>query len=122
MNFFVITERQALIDASQFTRSVRSRWPEAVVDDVRNPASSHVLEFRVPMPHGELTGSLNREECAVAFIGDLRDCAAFALWCRSWISPGEPVTFCDESMRASLDLTAASTLAELVQAFESSAE
>ncbi|WP_395852820.1 hypothetical protein [Cystobacter fuscus] len=42
MNYFVITERQAVITASAFTQSMRSRWPVATVEEVRSPASSHV--------------------------------------------------------------------------------
>jgi hypothetical protein len=117
MNYFVITERQAVITASTFARSMRSRWPLAIVEEVRNPASSHVLEFRVPMMHGEITGSLNREGCSIAFVGDFQDCADFALWCRALLPPGEPTTFCDESMSGSLDLTASTTLADIFHAF-----
>ncbi|MFY0582147.1 hypothetical protein ACN28S_54765 [Cystobacter fuscus] len=117
MNYFVITERQAVITAPAFTRSMRSRWPVATVEEVRSAASSHVLEFSVPMLHGEVTGSLNREGCSVAFIGDLEDCADFALWCRELLPPGEPATFCDESMSGSLDLTASTTLADIFHAF-----
>ncbi|ATB44158.1 hypothetical protein CYFUS_009640 [Cystobacter fuscus] len=117
MNYFVITERQAVITASAFTLSMRSRWPVATLKEVRNPASSHVLEFSVPMLHGEVTGSLNREGCSIAFIGDLQDCADFTLWCRELLPPGEPATFCDESMTGSRDLTASTTLADIFRAF-----
>jgi hypothetical protein len=116
MNYFVITERQAVITASAFTQSMRSRWPMALVEEVRNPVSSHVLEFSVPMRHGEVSGSLNREGCSIAFIGDLQDCADFALWCRALLPPAEPATFCDESMSGCLDLKASTTLADIFHA------
>ncbi|OJH33442.1 hypothetical protein [Cystobacter ferrugineus] len=117
MNYFVITERQAVITASAFTQSMKSRWPRAMVEEVRNPASSHVLEFSVPMGHGDVTGSLNREGCSIAFIGDIQDCADFTLWCRELLPPGEPATFCDESMSGCLDLTASTTLNDIFHVF-----
>lgn len=116
MNYFVITERQALISPSSFTQSMKLRWPMAIVEEVRNPASSHVLEFSVPMSHGEVTGSLNREGCSIAFIGDLQDCADFTLCCRALLPPDEPATFCDESMSGCLDLTASTTLSDIFHA------
>jgi hypothetical protein len=117
MNYFVITERQAVITASSFAQSLRSRWPMAIIEEVRNPESSHVLEFSVPMMHGDVTGSLNRERCSIAFIGDIQDCADFALWCRSILPPGESATFCDESMSGCLELAASTTLEDIFHAF-----
>ncbi|HEX8540024.1 MAG TPA: hypothetical protein VF664_21360 [Cystobacter sp.] len=117
MNYFVITDRQAVITASAFTQSMSLRWPRAVVEEARNPASSHVLEFSVPMPNGEVTGSLNREGCSIAFIGELQDCADFTLWCRAFLPPDEPATFCDESMGGRLDLTASTTLEDILHVF-----
>jgi hypothetical protein len=118
MNYFVITERRAIIQAPRFARALKSRWPLASVEDTLNPASSHVLEFSVPMENGHISGSLNREECSIAFIGELQDCAHFSLWCRALIPSDEPVTFCDESMSGHLALTPSTTLAEIVQTFD----
>ncbi|MGZ3460636.1 MAG: hypothetical protein ACXU86_19280, partial [Archangium sp.] len=59
----------------------------------------------------------NRAGSAIAFIGDLRDCAEFALWCRSILPSHEPLTLCDESMSGSLKLEPATTVADVFQAF-----
>ncbi|WPB73435.1 hypothetical protein KYC5002_30810 [Archangium violaceum] len=118
MNYFVITESKGTVPPPAFTRQLKSRWPGATVEEVPNPASSHALEFSVPMEHSRVDGSLNREGCSIVFIGDIRDCADFALWCRTLLPPGEPATFCDESMSGSLQLDTTTTLADIFRAFD----
>ena len=59
----------------------------------------------------------NRAGSAIAFIGDLRDCAEFALWCRSIIPSRESLTLCDESMSGSLALEPVTAVADVFQAF-----
>jgi hypothetical protein len=117
MNYFFITEREGLFPASRFAHLLHSRWPQATVEEVQNPADIHALEFSIPMVHSRVDGSLNREGDSVVFIGDLRDCAGFALWCHSQIPPGEPATLCDESMSGSIEVNAATTLSDIFHAF-----
>jgi hypothetical protein len=117
MNYFFITERAGLIPAPLFTQRLRSRWPQSTVDEVQDPADIHALEFSVPMAHSRVDGSLNREGDSVVFIGDLRDCAEFALWCYGQIAPGEPATFCDEGMSGSIEFNAATTRSDIFRAF-----
>ena len=120
MNYFFITQRPGLLPASHFLQSARSHWPMAQVEEVRNPADIHALEFSIPMAHSRVYGSLNRGGDSVVFVGEFRDCAEFALWCRSLIPLGEVATFCDESMSGNLDLDASTTLADILRAFEAS--
>ena len=117
MNYFVITESEGAVSPEAFTRLLKSRWSLATVEEVHNPANSHALEFRVPMMHSQVEGSLNREGCSIVFIGDLRDCADFALWCRTLLPPNEPATFCDESMSGSLELSTTTTVADIFSTF-----
>jgi hypothetical protein len=117
LNFFFITERAGLLPAPRFTQALRSRWPHATVKEVRDPADIHVLEFSIPMAHFRVDGSLNREGDSVVFIGDIRDCAEFALWCHGQIPPGEPATFCDEGMSGSIELNIDTTRADILRAF-----
>lgn len=69
------------------------------------------------MTHSQVEGSLNHEGCAIVFIGDIRDCADFALWCRPLLPPGEPATFCDESMSGCLEVDTSTTLDDIFRAF-----
>jgi len=110
MNYFVITESEGVVSPAAFTRLLKSRWPMATVEEVRNLASNHALEFSVPMTHSQVDGSLNREGCSIVFIGDFRDCADFALWCRTVLPANESATFCcDESMQGCLELKTSTT-------------
>src|SRR5687768_15670923 len=111
MNYFFITEQEGVFPAPRFAQLLRSRWPRATVEEVQDPADIHALEFSIPMEHSRVDGSLNREGDSVVFIGDLRDCAGFALWCQSLTPPGEPATFCNEGMSGSIGFTVATTLA-----------
>jgi hypothetical protein len=117
MNFFFISERSGALPASLFHQQLLSRWPQATVEEVRKLDDIHALEFRVPMKHSWVHGSLNREGDTIVFIGDFRDCAEFALWCRGLPPPGVPVTFCDEGMSGSIELEPSTTLADIFNAF-----
>jgi hypothetical protein len=117
MNYFFITQRPGLVPTQQFLALLRSRWPQATVEEVRNPQDSHALEFNIAMAHSRVYGSLNRGGDSVVFVGDIQDCAEFALWCRSILPAAETATFCDESMSGSLELDASTTLADILQAF-----
>jgi hypothetical protein len=96
---------------------VASRWPLTILEEVRDPASSHALEFRIPMAHSRVDGSLNRAGSALVFVGDFRDCAELALWCRTLVPPAETLTFCDEGMSATLELTQQTTATDIYAAF-----
>jgi hypothetical protein len=118
MNYFFITRREGVLPHAQsFRQRLRLRWPQAQAEEVADPTSVHALEFDIPMPHSRLQGSLHRRGNGVVFVGDLRDCAEFALWCRSIIPSGEVPTFCDESMSGTVELDATTTLANILQAF-----
>ncbi|WP_257461054.1 hypothetical protein [Archangium lipolyticum] len=117
MKYFVITESDDLVSAPDFARLLCTQWPQATVERVSAPSSSYALEFSVPMAHSHVDGSLNRAGSAIAFIGDLRDCADFALWCRAIISAHEPLTLCDESMSGSLALEPVTTVTDIFEAF-----
>ena len=117
MNYFFITRSEGAIPPASFIQRLRSQWPTATVTPIFNHASSHALEFGVPMEHSRLDGSLNREGCSIVFIGDLRDCADFALWCRRLLPQEEAATFCDESMSGSLEIDGSTTRADIFRAF-----
>jgi hypothetical protein len=117
MNYFFITRSEGAIPPADFIQRLKSQWPMATITPISNLASSHALEFGVPMEHSRVDGSLNREGCSIVFIGDLRDCADFALWCRTLFSQEEPATFCDESMSGSLELDGSTTRSDIFQAF-----
>jgi hypothetical protein len=122
MNYFFIPQRQGLLSAQEFLQRLRLRWPLAHVEQVLNSADSHALEFNIAMEHSRIYGSLNRGGDSVVFVGDIRDCAEFALWCLSILPEGETATFCDESMSGSLELDTGSLLSDILHAFSAGPE
>ncbi|QRN98348.1 hypothetical protein JRI60_04605 [Archangium violaceum] len=117
MNYFIVTQTDGVIQITSFAQRLTSRWPQTHLEEISNPASSHALEFRIPMTHSRVDGSINRAGSALVFIGDLRDCAELALWCRSTLPAHEPLTLCDEGMSGSIELEQETTLAEIYAAF-----
>lgn len=117
MNYFFIAREGGLLPTRHFLQHLRSRWPQSQIEEIITPADPHALEFIVPMVHSQVHGSLNRDGGSVVFVGDIRDCADFALWCLSTLPPGESATFCDESMSGNLELSATTTAADILQAF-----
>ncbi|MBN1204948.1 MAG: hypothetical protein JXB05_08485 [Myxococcaceae bacterium] len=119
MNYFFIPQREGLLPTSQLLQLLRTHWPDAQVEEALSPDDNHALEFSIPMKHSRVYGSLKRGGDAVVFIGDLRDCAEFALCCQRILPSGERATLCDESMSGSIDLDATTTLADILRAFSS---
>src|SRR4051812_38318406 len=118
MSFFVLSTGSWSIPAQEFTHHLRSRWPGAVIREVRNPEISELLTFDLTMPHSEVDGALQRAGKSIYFDSDLRDAAQLALWSRSLAPSSEPMLFCDESMSGLLDLRPDTTEADIYRAFD----
>nr|AYM52314.1 hypothetical protein [Hyalangium minutum] len=118
MNYFFITQRPGLLPAPHFLQALCSHWPQAQAEEIHNPADIHALEFSIPLAHSRVYGSLTRGGDSVVFVGDLRDCAEFALWCQTLLPREEVATFCDESMSGTLELDGGTTSADILRAFE----
>jgi hypothetical protein len=79
-----------------------------------DPDSRWVFEFHVPMTHSEVSGHVRRTVNAMVLTGDLRDCARFAIGCRSVVPTEQLLLMCDQG---SVYLTAETTTEEIVRAF-----
>ena len=120
MDYFLIAPEGWGISEQQFTRIITTRWPATIFKKVANPgdAHTHSLEFQLPMEESTLYGALNRDGSAIIYFGDLRDCAKFALWYQSVVSPEAlPLLLCDESYNRSIELQAGTTVEEILHAF-----
>ncbi|HEX8821667.1 MAG TPA: hypothetical protein VF794_17210, partial [Archangium sp.] len=117
---YIITEKEGLPSASEFTSSLTAQWPGATVERIVNPDRSHALEFQVPMVHSHVEGLLDRTGSSINFEGDLRDMSEFVQWCRSLIPPHLRLIFCDEGMNGDVKVTPPMTAADILQAFYAS--
>jgi hypothetical protein len=121
MSYFIIIKTDWVFNAPGFSEQLLARWPTARIEEVKPKTKySHLLEFEFPMEKSTLYGSLNQECTAVIFHAGLQDSAEFARWCRTLISPGEEVVFCDDSMSIDFVLAPDMTPFEIIQAMRSS--
>jgi len=117
MSFFVLAPGQWSIQADEFARQLRSRWPAAVLRE-NAPESSDCLDFELVMPHSEVNGGLSRPGQALSFESDIRDAATLALWFRSLAPASEPLVLCDEAMSGNIELKAETSEADIFRAFD----
>jgi hypothetical protein len=83
MKYSLIARPQWTLPPREFARGLRLRWPSAHIQMEPDANTHRTVSFQVPMVHSSVTGSLCRQVPSLDFTGDARDCAEFALWCRS---------------------------------------
>jgi len=117
MKYYIITEKDGLPSAADFTSMLTARWPGSTVEQISNQARSYALEFQLPMAHSHVEGLLDRTGSSINFEGDLRDMSEFVEWCRSLIPPHLRLVFCDEGMNGEVKVTPLMTATDILQAF-----
>lgn len=105
MNYFLVMLSDWRFSARDFKHRLLTRWTHATLHEATEPGSLDCFEFELPMAHSKLEGALRRDGSGIAFDGDLRDVAEFALWARSFVPEAERLHFCDEGVSGQLDLT-----------------
>jgi len=115
MNYTLIPRGGWGMPVQELAQRMRAHWPSARVQESDAPDSRWRVDFHVPMPHSEVVGTVRRSVSAMVFTGDLRDCAGFALWCRSVVPAEELLLLCDQGH---LRLEAATTVEDVLQAFD----
>jgi hypothetical protein len=116
MDYLVLSKSEWRLSSQELAHHLRSRWPEATLQDVSGP-DSESLRFKLKMARSELWGSLYHQGQGVFFEGDLCDVAEFALWLRSLAPPSTPLLFCDEAMNGSLELGPATTPEDILRLY-----
>ena len=114
MDYGLMTRPASRLLSWDFAQHLLQRWPSAHVEQHPDTHEHRILSFQVPMGHSVVSGSLKRHVPALVFLGDMRDCAEFALWCSSNL-PGEEIPlFCD---KGHLALRPTTTVEDVLQAF-----
>ncbi|WNG34989.1 hypothetical protein F0U61_16030 [Archangium violaceum] len=112
-NYTLLDRSGWSISPHDFARALRLRWPGAQVEEHPEAGGPRSVEFRVPMAHSQIEGSLKRQMPAPVFTGEIHDCAEFALWCCSLAPSGDWLLSCD---RGYLHLEPHSSVADIVRA------
>lgn len=105
------------IDQADFLRNMQAHWDQATVEQVTNPARSFSHTWRIPFEGRALEGALPRDGKSVVVDGQLQDCAGFAVWARTQVPANEPLIFCDDAYNNDIELTADTSLAEILGLF-----
>ena len=132
------------MDPGVLVRALRARWPEEELDLDEGPfedAENRLLEWRIApdlgsgsgrdterqsegrLEEGTLEGALSREADTVILVGDLRECARFAVWVRQELIPEEqPLMFYDDAFVYSAELEKGMDEDALLAAFSGSGQ
>ncbi|HEY6970757.1 MAG TPA: hypothetical protein VJA94_16220 [Candidatus Angelobacter sp.] len=102
---------------TEFISKLLERWPKAQAR-ARTFASPFSHDWKIHMPAGVLEGKFNQNYSGISIEGELEDCAAFALWFRSVVPGAQPLLFYDDCFSVDVPLTAETTVADLVAAFQ----
>jgi hypothetical protein len=106
------------IDAGDFVRRLRERWPDAEVRSVEDPQRPYGVDFVIPDVGGErVDGSLDRAGQTLSLDAGPRPSAEVAAWFRSLAPPEQPLVFYDQSMTNVADLEPGADPGSIVAGF-----
>lgn len=100
-----------------FISKLRERYPGVVVEDRSARPDGPSVQWEQQLSNGWVTGSLDRELNTFVIDGDIRDCAAVALWLRTLVPSEQELVFYDEAYSADGELRAGTTAGNLTAAF-----
>jgi len=119
MNYFISPseETDLKIDSTQLINRLKAEWPNIDIQPQDNPSRTYSLSFRIPLKNSLIEGSLERTGQCVVLDGNVRDCAKFALWFRSWLDCKYKLLFYDEAYSADVVLTLETTEHDIIKHF-----
>jgi hypothetical protein len=121
MNYFISPseETDLKIDSAQLINRLKAKWLNIDIQHQDNPSRTYSLSFRIPLKNSSIEGSLERTGQCVVLDGDVRDCAKFALWFRSWLDCKYNLLFYDEAYSADVALNLETTEHDIIKRFMS---
>ncbi len=121
MNYFISSpeETHLKIDSAQLINRLKAEWSNIDIQPQDNPSRTYSLSFRIPLKNSSIEGSLERTRQCVVLDGDVRNCAKFALWFRSWLDRKYKLLFYDEAYSADVELSLETTEHDIIKHFMS---
>jgi hypothetical protein len=119
MSYFVSSreETNLQVDPERLAVAIRRSWLGAELRSPNSPASNHSLEWVVWNADRRIDGSLDRAGQVVHLVGDVVDCARFAIWYRGQLAESHRLAFYDEGYSADIDLRAGMNEGQLIEPF-----
>ncbi|WP_013325754.1 hypothetical protein [Gloeothece verrucosa] len=107
------------INPDALIEDLEKSWSQIELKTVTNPDDYYCLEWIITSPETgqRIDGALHRDLQGISLDGYILDCAAFAVWFRSLVSPSPKLVFCDQGFNSHVFLQENMTGAEIVQPF-----
>jgi hypothetical protein len=118
MSYFISPKERTdwRFDAQALAKDIQARWPGAHLESSEEP-SKEPLSWTLTLDGRRLEGSVAKTRKALHLDGDVRACAAFAVWLRSKIPQSQELLFYDEGYSNDVVLRAGVTAAQVATPF-----
>ena len=115
-NIVCMADDMALPARQEFARLVRSRWPNAKLEELA--VGSNSLLFVTG--EDDVEGRLSADGAGISFAQSrLKNCAEFTVWLRGMLLPKMDLEFFDDELSASVVVGLSTTAEDIVKAFSS---
>lgn len=105
------------ISPNLLAEELKSQWANIQVETVDAVQSIHALSWILQISEWRLDGTLTKEGNVVHLDGDVRACAAFAIWFRTIIPIEQDLIFYDEAYSSDIALNEGMTEVDLIEPF-----
>ncbi|MEA5511945.1 hypothetical protein VB715_19405 [Crocosphaera sp. UHCC 0190] len=107
------------INENELTKNLEKSWSKIKIKTISNPDDYYCLEWVIIIPETgqRLDGALHRDLQGISLDGYIKDCAAFAVWFRSLVSPSQQLVFYDQGYNSHIELQENTTELEIVEPF-----
>lgn len=120
MKFFISFSEDLgrILDKEYFKKSILLKWPDIIIEEIRNPERDFNLEWEFKHNQDYLTGKLSRDEDFVVFeFSSLQIGADFALWLYKNVIRKNSVILYDADYSAVVPLNGATNENDIIQSF-----
>jgi hypothetical protein len=108
------TETPWKADPAQLAEAMGAHFERIAIRPGGERSQAHALEWTWSTPYGPVEGSLDVACTGVVLDGDIRPCAEFAIWLRSFAPQNQELVFYDEAYSAVVPLENETSTEELI--------
>ncbi len=119
---YLITPPEATewkINDNELIKNLEKSWSGIEIKNITQPDDYYCLEWVIIIPETgqRLDGALHRDLQGISLDGDIKDCAAFAVWFRSLVIPSQQLVLYDQGYNSHIELQENTTELEIVKPF-----
>jgi hypothetical protein len=104
---YLITPPEATdwkINPKSLRDDLEKSWSKIELKIVMNPDDYYCLEWIITVPKTgqRIDGALHQDRQGISLDGYIQDCATFAVWFRSLVSPSQKLLFYDQGFNSQI--------------------